>query len=1001
MDSLAKNVHSWGMFWFFIAGLLLASTLGPTGILCFTFTAICFTGGVIAMLCHHVNHSTDVRQFCMVTDSNKKISNGGLEKALNANLGWMPFESEVQLTGSASIDSNLKECLVYLIRDYVEYWYNDLSDDKDFIRNFQDTLNEVTRQISMSAKRIDWQTFLTTQLVDDFASHVRLYRKAQDKVAKLKEVSRSWKQRVNAMKANDSSSESQDSMSMSSSNSALNKADAPKNTNPSIIDTFFECEINVEKVCREIVSCDKEKQVMYFQELSEVLLYLLLPPKELHCLPLKALLKEILVQGVFLPLLNLYSDPDYLNQYINWLISDNCLTSEAFLSVTRHSSEVGELIGIRDITDEEIARTRARDAVGDDPSVKQQLNSMEYVRILCENRINKLQTGEMVFENDYDQNYESLISEKSSTLYNLPLNTTLRNNIALQFFIDYMQSVEMQAYLFFWLTVDGYRASAEQQLNAVKMQQLSGQVKGTPNMEMLRAIGKNIYEQYLSKTASPRVELDPATDKEIQRRLNNEEPSPNVFDELQKKVFIIMQRDEKLYPAFKKSPRYVRLLAELDLLRECSTQSTEEANGNESVSNTDDISSEAEEINAKFKALITQTGICNEHGKSYALFAINVIRFWPGSDGSIKLDKWDTFRRFSEFSDLHESLKEHGSNLGNLKLPSKTIFKDLNEEFLERRRLDLNEYLKTVLSLEHTPKAMESIHTFLDAKAYQKNSRTLKKKMDSVVRNSMRSVTNFVLNAPDQLMDGFQKAQDKVSGGFQRISTRRIGNSDKLDDDGLLYDDCRVSEQITATQIEGNIPLRIILLLMDEIFDLKHRNQWLRRQIVAALQQLIKAVFGDRMNRKIIEFVDNAVAAEQVSDYVCKFRDSFWPNGILAETPIKRDEASRMRTRVLTKSKLLGAIPDELRPLVGSETSRRGVMRVFELFQHPELNSRLFIVLLEGLIRNLFPNNKFQVLFEKFHSNSPKMRARKRERMSKQPKQRGTVTRKGITRSRR
>ena len=46
-------------------------------------------------------------------------------------------------------------------------------------------------------------------------------------------------------------------------------------------------------------------------------------------------------------------------------ISDNCLTSEAFLSVTRHSPEVGELQATRDITDEEIARTRARDDVGD------------------------------------------------------------------------------------------------------------------------------------------------------------------------------------------------------------------------------------------------------------------------------------------------------------------------------------------------------------------------------------------------------------------------------------------------------------------------------------------------------------------------------------------------------------------------------------------------------------------------------------------------------------
>ena len=41
-----------------------------------------------------------------------------------------------------------------------------------------------------------------------------------------------------------------------------------------------------------------------------------------------------------------------------------------------------------------------------------------------------------------------------------------------------------------------------------------------------------------------------------------------------------------------------------------------------------------------------------------------------------------------------------------------------------------------------------------------------------------------------------------------------------------------------------NIPLRIILLFMDEVFDLRERNQWLRRQIVAVLRQILKAMFG-------------------------------------------------------------------------------------------------------------------------------------------------------------
>ena len=46
-----------------------------------------------------------------------------------------------------------------------------------------------------------------------------------------------------------------------------------------------------------------------------------------------------------------------------------------------------------------------------------------------------------------------------------------------------------------------------------------------------------------------------------------------------------------------------------------------------------------------------------------------------------------------------------------------------------------------------------------------------------------------------------------------------------------------------------NIPLRIMLLMLDEVFDLRHKNQWLRRRIVAILRQLIKATFGDMINR--------------------------------------------------------------------------------------------------------------------------------------------------------
>lgn len=46
-----------------------------------------------------------------------------------------------------------------------------------------------------------------------------------------------------------------------------------------------------------------------------------------------------------------------------------------------------------------------------------------------------------------------------------------------------------------------------------------------------------------------------------------------------------------------------------------------------------------------------------------------------------------------------------------------------------------------------------------------------------------------------------------------------------------------------------DIPVRILMLLMDEIFDLKSKNFWLRRRIVALLRQIIKATYGVMINR--------------------------------------------------------------------------------------------------------------------------------------------------------
>ena len=67
-------------------------------------------------------------------------------------------------------------------------------------------------------------------------------------------------------------------------------------------------------------------------------------------------------------------------------------------------------------------------------------------------------------------------------------------------------------------------------------------------------------------------------------------------------------------------------------------------------------------------------------------------------------------------------------------------------------------------------------------------------------------------------------------------------------------------------------------------------------------------------------------------------------------------------------------LADDIRRLVGTETTRQGVIRVFNMFQHRTLNKRLVYVILEGILETLFPDHKFPEVFRTIHSRSPRVK---------------------------
>ena len=152
----------------------------------------------------------------------------------------------------------------------------------------------------------------------------------------------------------------------------------------------------------------------------------------------------------------------------------------------------------------------------------------------------------------------------------------------------------------------------------------------------------------------------------------------------------------------------------------------------------------------------------------------------------------------------------------------------------------------------------------------------------------------------------------------------------------------------------NQLPIKVVIMLIDEVFDLKEKNQWIRQSLMAIVKSLMKSFKGDSVNRKIKEHIADVVSDEQVARYLKNYRKRMWPKGLLADEAQARSPATQQLTKLLAKTKLLALVSDEMRHLLGNDTSRRGLFNLFELFQHKQLNKRLLVLLVENLLVNLF-----------------------------------------------
>ena len=136
--------------------------------------------------------------------------------------------------------------------------------------------------------------------------------------------------------------------------------------------------------------------------------------------------------------------------------------------------------------------------MSNDEDGRLQLNSLPYVKKMMDTKVNRLQSGFSGNSYGLPANIDwSTKINPNTKLFNLPLEVILKNNVALSYFIDYMTAIGFQHLVFFYLNIEGWKVSAEQQIQAMELEFLKTGTneKHGGYLESIREAALSIYQE--------------------------------------------------------------------------------------------------------------------------------------------------------------------------------------------------------------------------------------------------------------------------------------------------------------------------------------------------------------------------------------------------------------------------------------------------------------------------------------------------------------------------
>ncbi|XP_073910955.1 sorting nexin-25 isoform X1 [Castor canadensis] len=736
-------------------------------------------------------------------------------------------------------------------------------------------------------------------------------------------------------------------------------------------------------------------EVRFLQTCSQVLVFCLLPSKDVQSVSLRTMLAEILTRKVLKPVVELLSNPDYINQmllaqleyreqmnehhkraytyapsYEEFIKLINSNSDVDFLKQLRYQIVV-EIIQATTISSfPQLKRHKGKESAAMKADLLRARNMKRYINQLtvakkqCEKRIRIL--GGPAYDQQDDGVLDEAEGPQSQKI--LQFEDILGSTFYREHFRIYMERMDKRALIGFWESVE--------------------HLKNANKNEIPQLVGE-IYQNYFVENKE--ISVEKSLYKEIQQCLVGNK-GIEVFCKIQGDVYEILK--DRYYPSFIVSDLYEKLMVK-----------EEEKHGSQFISNKDEMiwwyatfpqspGGEAgeEAVEEGTSAISEQTSFAvnklrelNEK-LEYKRQALSSIQNAPKPDKKIvsklkdeilliekertdlqlhmaRTDWWcENLGMWKASITSGEVTEENGEQMpcyfvtvslqevGGVETKNWTVPRRLSEfQNLHRKLSECVPSLKKV----QLPSLSKLPFKSVDHKFLEKSKNQLNKFLQNLLSDERlcqsEALYAFLSPSPDYLkvidVQG-KKTSFSLSSFLEKLPRDFFSHQEEE-----IEEDSDLSDYGDDVDGKKDALAEPCFMLIGEIFELRGMFKWVRRTLIA----LVQVTFGRTINKQIRDTVSWIFSEQMLVYYISVFRDAFWPNGKLAPPNKIRSAAQSQETKQKAQQKLLENIPDTLQSLVGQQNARHGIIKIFKALQETRANKHLLYVLMELLLIELCP----------------------------------------------